>query len=160
LSAPIRDTTASYAERAAENQMRGPLGSTREIVDDCRYDWRAWLDFAEAQGYRRICLWGHSLGAVKTVYYLSQEKDARVICAVASSPPRFSHSTYLKLAGGERFAAAWQRAEALVAAGNPDELVRGEPPNRSLSFTARTYLDKFGPHERYNVLRLLGSFPH
>jgi predicted alpha/beta hydrolase len=40
------------------------LGAAYELLDDCRHDFLAWLDFAEARGYRRIAVWGHSLGAV------------------------------------------------------------------------------------------------
>src|SRR5581483_7777117 len=46
------------------NSPRGRLGGACEIVDDCRLDWKAWLDFAEQAGFRRIAIWGHSLGAV------------------------------------------------------------------------------------------------
>src|SRR3954454_16733678 len=40
------------------------LGSAFEIVDECRLDFTAWLDFAEQRGFRTIGVWGHSLGAV------------------------------------------------------------------------------------------------
>ena len=55
------------------NSPKGRLGAAYEAVDDCRHDWRAWLDFLESRGYRRIALWGHSLGAVKTIHYLAAE---------------------------------------------------------------------------------------
>jgi hypothetical protein len=32
----------------------GSLGSAFEIVDGCRHDWNAWLDFAERGGYRHV----------------------------------------------------------------------------------------------------------
>src|SRR5712691_9251975 len=78
------------------------LGAAYEVIDDCRLDFTAWLDFAAARGFRRVALWGHSLGAVKTIYFLSVARDPRVICAVASSPPRFVHQAYLDSAGGAR----------------------------------------------------------
>lgn len=70
-------------------------GAAYEVVDECRYDWQAWVDFAEAVGYRRIGLWGHSLGATKSIYYMATQHDPRVTCVVAGSPPRFSYSAYL-----------------------------------------------------------------
>src|SRR5947208_281114 len=51
------------------NGSRGLLGSAYEIVDDCRHDLRAWTDFGENSGFRRIAHWGHSLGALKSIYY-------------------------------------------------------------------------------------------
>src|SRR5436305_2079702 len=47
----------------AYNSARGRAGAAYEVLDDSRYDWRAWLDYAESQGWRRVLLWGHSLGA-------------------------------------------------------------------------------------------------
>ena len=44
------------------------LGAAYEGMEDCRYDWAAWVDFAQAAGYQRIGLWGHSLGATKSIY--------------------------------------------------------------------------------------------
>lgn len=35
-----------------------PQGAAYEIVDDCRYDWDAWIGFAAAQGFSRIGVWG------------------------------------------------------------------------------------------------------
>ena len=54
---------------------RSPLGAAYETVDDCRYDWDAWVGFAEDQGFHSIGLWGHSLGAVKSLYYMAKEQD-------------------------------------------------------------------------------------
>lgn len=45
------------------------LGAAYEVMDDSRYDCRAWLDFAAARGCRRIAMWGHSLGAVKAICF-------------------------------------------------------------------------------------------
>src|SRR5579859_3253047 len=59
---------------------RGKLGAEYELLDDSRRDWRAWLDFGSSAGYQRIAVWGHSLGAVKTIYYQSEERDPRVVC--------------------------------------------------------------------------------
>jgi len=130
---------------------RGKLGAEYEIIDDCRQDWRAWLAFAESLGYRRIGLWGHSLGAVKTIYYQSIERDPRVVCAVASSPPRFSYAAYLASDEGARFKADMDRARHLVATGQPEATIEVAVPIVS-SFAARTYIDKYGPDSPYDIL--------
>jgi pimeloyl-ACP methyl ester carboxylesterase len=127
------------------------FGATYEVVDECRDDFGTWLDFVEARGFRRIGLWGHSLGAVKTVYFLSVQDDARVVCAVASSPPRFSYAMYAAAEASQQFLSAMERAQALVADGRPNELVDATVPVRR-RFAARTYLDKYGPDARYDYM--------
>ena len=72
---------------AVRDGVRTRFGAAYEIIDDCRQDWAAWIDFAEAQGYERIGVWGHSLGAVKSIYHAAVEHDPRVTCVVAGSPP-------------------------------------------------------------------------
>jgi len=131
---------------------RGKLGAAYEIVDDCRHDWRAWLDFAANAGYQHVVLWGHSLGAVKTIYYLAVESDARVKAAIASSPPRFSYATFAS--ANERFRADIQRAKQLIADGQPQALVEAEVPLVT-AFTAATYVDKYGPNARYDIFERL-----
>lgn len=130
------------------------FGAAFEIVDECRLDITAWLDFAEARGFSRIGLWGHSLGAVKTVYYLSVQDDPRITCAVASSPPRFNHAMFASSSQGQCFQSDIQRAQALVAAGTPEELLRAQIPTPR-RFSARTYLDKYGVDARYDYLEHL-----
>jgi dipeptidyl aminopeptidase/acylaminoacyl peptidase len=130
------------------------LGSAYEIVDDCRLDFTAWLDFAAERNFQRIGIWGHSLGAVKTVYFLSVQDDARIACAVASSPPRFSNSAFSDSTDGARFQADIARAQQLVAAGQPEGLLDARMPVQRY-FSARTYLDKYGPEARYDYFRHL-----
>src|SRR5262249_36345823 len=133
---------------------RGPLGSAFEIVDDCRHDWKAWLDFAERGGFRRVALWGHSLGAVKTMYYLAQVPEHRLGCAIARSPPRFSYSMFLDSAAGAHFEEDFERATQLIEHGQPETIidVRVPPPLTTPGrlFTARSYVDKYGPEDQYD----------
>src|SRR5262249_24978284 len=96
---------------------RGLQGFSLEIVDECRYDLAAWNDFAESRGFKNVALVGHSMGAVKSIYYMANVPDTRVRCVIAISPPRFSYSTYLSLEGRERFAADYARAQKFVAEG-------------------------------------------
>jgi alpha-beta hydrolase superfamily lysophospholipase len=138
----------------AYNSPAGRLGAAFEMVDDCRHDWTAWIDLAEARGYRRIGLWGHSLGAVKTIYFLATRGDARVVRAIASSPPRFSYSAYAARSDGALFLADYERARQMIDAGAPYDLLAVDIPT-SVVLTARTYVDKYGPDERYDILKHL-----
>jgi pimeloyl-ACP methyl ester carboxylesterase len=133
----------------AFHQLQRRLGAAYEVIDDCRYDFSAWLDFAADRGFRRVAIWGHSLGAVKTVYFLSEATEPRVVCAVASSPPRFVNQAYLASDNGARFVADMARAQELVAGGQPEALIEAQVP-QVRPFSARTYLDKYGPDGRYD----------
>jgi dienelactone hydrolase len=138
----------------AFNNPAGRLGAAFETVDDCRLDWAAWTDLAEARGFSKIGLWGQSLGAVKTIYALAVQPDPRVARAITTSPPRFSHSAYRAREDGAAFLAYYDRAQRLVDAGDPDSLFAADLPT-SLIATARTYVDKYGPAERYDILKYL-----
>jgi len=142
------------ADSVALRRTQGRLGSAYEILDDCRHDWSAWTEFAVAAGYERIGLWGHSLGAVKTIYFLAKVPQARVRCAIASSPPRFSHQGMLASPQGSEFRAAFGRAQAHTEAGEHDALMSVTVPALNL-FSAGTFVDKYGREDRYDFFELL-----
>jgi pimeloyl-ACP methyl ester carboxylesterase len=132
----------------------GRLGAAFETVDDCRIDWKCWTDFAQEQGFERIGLWGHSLGAVKTIYYMATEKDARIERVIASSPPRFSHSAYLARNDGHIFGDHVEMAQKLADAGEMDTIFPITVPTGAL-MTTHTFFDKYGPEERYDIMKHL-----
>jgi alpha-beta hydrolase superfamily lysophospholipase len=141
------------AEATAMRRNRGPLGAAAEIIEDSLLDWEAWLEWARGAGYRRILLWGHSLGAVKSIYFLAQRSASPgVLGAIASSPPRFSHSAFLQSELAADFRANFDRAQSLAAAGEGDAILSVTFPTLGY-FTARTFLDKYGPEERYDILK-------
>lgn len=128
------------------------FGGAYEVIDDCREDWKAWMDFAEAVGYQRIGLWGHSLGATKSIYYMSQEQDPRVRCVVAGSPPRFSYSAFAEMAEGREFLQMAAEAQQLIDDGHPETILDSMNPYPVL-VTAEVWVQKYGPEERYNILK-------
>ena len=132
------------------------LGAAYETVDDCKLDWDAWITFGASLGYRRIGLWGHSLGAVKTIYYLALTPDDRVVAAAASSPPRQSYQNYLAQPAEERamYEKEYEAAKQAIDDGDPERLIETEYRRRTL-FTARTFIDKYGPESRYDVFPLV-----
>jgi pimeloyl-ACP methyl ester carboxylesterase len=138
----------------AYNSPAGRLGAAFESVDDCRKDWQAWINHAASLGFQRIALWGHSLGAVKTIYFLATEGDSRVVWAIATSPPQFSYSDYVSRPDGRLFTAYFDEARRLVAAGQPDAVFPVTIPTNVL-LAAKTYLDKYGPEERFDIIKHL-----
>jgi dienelactone hydrolase len=139
----------------AYNSPKGRLGGLYERLEDCVLDWQAWLECADAMGYRRIVPWGQSLGAVKNIYYMAVARDERVPCAIATSPPRLSYSAALQRDVTARLTEQLHQAQRLVEAGQGDALVDMTVPPMFRMTSAQTYLDKWGPEERFNVLARL-----
>jgi pimeloyl-ACP methyl ester carboxylesterase len=136
----------------AYNSPAGKLGAAFENVDDCRLDWKAWIDLCRDAGYERVALWGHSLGAVKTIYYLATEHDTRVVWAVASSPPRLAFEAR---SAGAGLLNDYERALELVERGAGETLMALSEDSALRVGTARTFIDKYGPDDRYDILKHL-----
>jgi pimeloyl-ACP methyl ester carboxylesterase len=133
-------------------------GAAYELVDDCRHDLAAWVEWLRGQAGPRVGLIGHSLGAVKCLYALAQEPRLPVHCVVAVSPPRLSYSAFCTSAEAQRFLETYAEAERLAGAGQPSALIDVRLP-LPLVITAAGYLEKYGPDERYNFPRFLPGVP-
>ena len=132
------------------------LGAAYEVVDDCRHDLLAWVDFLKERVGARVGLLGHSLGAVKCLYALAHEDTLSVERVVAVSPPRLSYSWFCGNPEGTAFLETYQRAESMVQAGQPTALLDVKLP-LPFAIAAAGYVEKYGPDERYNYLRFLTS---
>ncbi len=134
------------------------LGAAYEVVDDCRHDLAAWLDWLRQRVGPRVGLLGHSSGAVKCLYAVAQEPQLGASRVVAISPPCLSYSRFCSGPQRSEFLATYQRAEALMQAGEPATLLDVRLPLPFL-ITAAGYVEKYGPDERYNFLRFLAGVP-
>ncbi len=132
------------------------LGAAYEIVDDCRHDLAAWIDFLKERVGPRVGLVGHSLGAVKSLYALAHDTSLHVERVIAISPPRLSYAWFCESPEGQQFLGTYQRAEALVEAGQPTTLMDVQLP-LPIAITAAGYVEKYGPDERYNYLPFMRS---
>ena len=94
-----------------------------EILDRCRLDIRAGIDYLAGLGFQRIAILGHSMGAVRTSYYAATESDERVATVIPVSPVRLSYSYYMDSEDAEEFQGIIQRADALEAGGKAQELM-------------------------------------
>jgi alpha-beta hydrolase superfamily lysophospholipase len=130
----------------------GYIGNAFERMDDCRLDLAATIAAALDRDATRVVLIGHSLGAVKALYYQGETADDRVAGIVATSPPRLSYSFFIASEDGPVFRGYIDRANALVAVGQGSTLLDATFPLVTL-YSAATYLDKHGPHENANVIR-------
>lgn len=140
------------------NGGRRLQGAAYEIVDDCRHDVAAWLALLADRGYRKVLVLGHSLGAVKALYALAHECPTNAWGVVAISPPRLAYSWFCQSAERETFLADCARAQAAVEASEGQRLLEVKFP-LSYAISAAGYLDKYGPAERYNVLKFTARVP-
>lgn len=69
------------------------IGSQTEDFGNTEDDVRAYVNWAEQQGYEHIYLGGHSLGANKVIRYLSQTHDPRVEKFILLSPANLTYMT-------------------------------------------------------------------
>jgi hypothetical protein len=82
--------------------------------------------------------------------------EQRVVCAVASSPPYFSYSMFLDSAAGADFKKDFKRASQLIQHGQGNAIIEVSVPPPPLPdlprfwFSARSYVDKYGPEDRYD----------
>jgi pimeloyl-ACP methyl ester carboxylesterase len=138
--------------RSAQGGRR--LGAAFEVVDDCRLDISGWLQWASSRGYQDVVLLGHSLGGLKVIYSESRQASPQVSAVIALSPPRLSSQAFQASDVSELYQEDLQLAQQKVAAGQAEDLIKVQVP-LPLLITARGYLDKYGPGERYNLLNFI-----
>lgn len=126
-------------------------GAAYEIVDDCRMDVEAWVQFLVERGYARIALLGHSLGAVKVLHSQAHQPHDAVTHIIAVSPPSLSHDRFLRGSSVNAFQSSMNEAQRLLSAGQPEMLFQATFPF-PLILSAATYIDKYGPKSRYDFL--------
>lgn len=155
--AVLRVNTRGHDMVSTAATLAGPrrLGSSLEQVDDCRHDLAAWLEFLASRGYRSAALVGHSLGAIKAIHFAAHVAHPAVKRLVAISPPRLSYAYYLASERHDEFKAHYDTAREHVAAGRGETLMEIRTPLPFL-VSAASFVDKYGPEEKYNILRQIG----
>jgi pimeloyl-ACP methyl ester carboxylesterase len=134
------------------------LGAAYETVDDCRHDLAAWVGWLRERAGPRVVLLGHSLGAVKCLYALAHDPALPAAGVVAVSPPRLSYEAFCASPQRDTFLQTYRQAEEHVRAGRPAALLDVTLP-LPFVITAAGYVEKYGPDERYNYLKLLPGVP-
>jgi pimeloyl-ACP methyl ester carboxylesterase len=135
------------------------LGAAYEVVAECCEDVRTWLEFLRRRGWSRVLMTGHSLGAIKSVYALTHELELNVAGLMAISPPRLSYAAFEHSPDASpEFLGSIRTAQKLVSEGRGSELFWARHPFNA-QISATSYLDKYGPAERYNIYPLLDRLP-
>lgn len=131
-------------------------GAAMEDVADAQFDVAGWVQFLVAAGHRRIVLLGHSLGAIKALYSQAVAADLQVAGIAALSATRLNYDCFVASSAREQFLTAFRTAQSLVDAGRGSELFRAEFPFPTW-MTADSYLDKYGPQNRFDWTGWIGQ---
>ena len=132
------------------------FGTAYEILDGCRIDIKAMFDWMGSNGMKRIAVFGHSIGAVKAVYYKAVEQDPRVTAIVCCSPVRLSHNYFLRTEAADEHLSNLKIANDFIERGRPDALFEVKFPSPHI-VGASAYVDKYGPEEKYNLTRYIAG---
>src|SRR5262249_38105659 len=130
-------------------------GAAHERLDEAPRDLAGAIAALRDRGYTRFVLGGQSLGTVKVAYTQANAPFDGVVGVVLRSGPRFAQAVF-EARLGEPFAEGRRLAERHVAAGEPEALLAVDVPLPG-PWAAAAYLDKYGPHGRYDWIARLES---
>lgn len=128
------------------------VGAAFENVDHCRFDLAAWVEFLVKRGHDHILLFGHSLGAIKSLYVAAFQPPNQVAAVIGLSPTRLSYSRMLQTPSGHLFHDTFSQCQQLVAEGKGQNPILVRFPVTTW-MSPQAYVDKYGPEEKYNWLR-------
>jgi pimeloyl-ACP methyl ester carboxylesterase len=126
------------------------IGGIYEMFEDCISDISAWIEFAASRGTRRFVFQGHSHGALKSVYFLSQVDLPGAAGLILLSPSDDFGKQREDL--GPKFDEALGLSQNLVGEGRELELM----PHGMFHYpiSARSYLDIYRPGSPVGLFNL------
>ncbi len=154
--AVLRVNTRGHDLHAKIPTMSGsvPGGAAFENVGDAHLDVSAACAALLEAGYDKLSLLGHSLGGVKAIAAQAEHPVAEVDEIVALSPPRLCHE---RLKTDPSFYDDFCRARLIWGMReDADRLIHLMSPV-SIWMTPKRILDKYGPDDRYDIVKHL---PH
>lgn len=93
-----------YAHNSGSFHMFGnKKGLIFEHFNDCLFDIQAYVDYAKQSGYKNIIIGGHSYGANKVIYYLSENQQENINKYILISPTDTSTYTEEEKASIKKF---------------------------------------------------------
>lgn len=112
------DIIADFPVAGSEEKYKR-VGNAYEKFGECLLDIKPAIDYLEKEGYSEIILCGHSLGAVKVVYYMAKTQDQRIKKLILMSPPDM-----VGLAEKESYhQGILEQAKKMILEGHGDELL-------------------------------------
>ena len=131
-------------------------GAAYEVIDDCRHDLAAWAEWLRSRVGPRIGLIGHSMGGIKVIHAATRENSINPACLIAISPPRLCYESFATGLQGAQFLETFNHASRLVESGQPAALLQVQIPMPYV-ITAAGYIEKYGPDDRYDFLKMLNG---
>jgi pimeloyl-ACP methyl ester carboxylesterase len=130
------------------------VGAALENVGDASLDINAWVEFLIERGHSNVLLFGHSLGAIKSLYMQAHDPHGKVRSIVGLSATRLSYAKLIDSPRGDLFRDTVEHCKTLI------EQQRGEDPIHvpfpfPTWMTPRCYVDKYGPAETYNWMKFI-----
>jgi alpha-beta hydrolase superfamily lysophospholipase len=117
------------------------IGQAFEAFGECVLDIAVWVEFLKNRGYAKIILQGHSQGASKIVYFLSQDSRPEITSMVLMSPA--DPSGLLRKYAPERFKWNLELAKEMVVQGKGEQLL----PDKIRDWyyiSAKTFVNEMG----------------
>lgn len=136
-----------------EREQYKRKGQIFEKFEDCVLDIDTWLKFFKSKGYDRLILQGHSLGAVKVVYYLYKKPKSDVVALILASPPDMLGLVRVE-AEKKNFERDLTEARKLVAEGKGDALLSNKIWDWYYK-SAQSYLNIFADSAKTDVFPIL-----
>lgn len=129
-----------YAEIRKHNKGKAEwiqIGGGFERFEDCLFDIKAWLDFLQKRGIKKVILQGHSLSQ-KNLYYQSIKKDKRVVGQIHLSPQNDDGLMFFYL-GKEKYNSTNQEIKKMVEQGKGNIVLPQELSPVSYVTSAQMY---------------------
>jgi pimeloyl-ACP methyl ester carboxylesterase len=132
------------------------IGAMNDCFEDCIIDIKAMVSALNDQGFKQIIIAGHSQAVVKILYFLREVNPDNIAGIVIISPPPTVPEMLKFLLGSKLYEKGLNEALKLAENDDYDRILffkgRG---NLTYSFSARTYLNFYGPDSRANTLALI-----
>jgi pimeloyl-ACP methyl ester carboxylesterase len=124
-------------------------GAAYETFEEALLDLDGAINCMARLGYRRFVLVGHSLGCVKSLMYQGTRQRADIVGVISCSCPKQFYSARAEEQAD--FVELMRRAEHMIAQGNGEEFLWAQTSGALGIFTAKTYENKYGRHEKNDV---------
>ncbi len=118
------DVYADIRKYKKGNVEWAQVGGGFEKFEDCLLDIKAWLDFLQKRGVKKVILQAHSL-TQKILYYQSFKKDKRVIGQIHLSPCNDAGFVLLKI-GKKKYQKINIKVKTMIKNGKGNELLPKE----------------------------------
>lgn len=128
------------------NHGKIKLGAAMENIEDCVEDIQAWVDHVQELGYSEIWLQSHSLGTIKTAYYMSQVMPKYIAGLIFLSPSEMIGLVHDR-EGQVDFDVMYPEAKKLILDGKPEQILSHKLWGEQL-LSARTFVNLFADESR------------